>query len=223
MDRRFLRKIATLCIALSLCVVPYPADAASSLSAAPIEAYTGTAISFSAVAMTAASTGNYRIEFGDGSSAFFPATGATATYSTSHVYSAPAYYNAKLFDTFGNPLAQTFVRISPQSATLSIAPNPSLAGGAVNVTITVATDPYAPAPGVMQLSFGDGATSLLPYASQSVSHAYSSAGTYGVQLRSAQGALLATGTQSVTAPAPPPTPTTSPARSEAGSRGSSPP
>jgi len=43
MDGRFLRTIATLCTALGLCIAPYPADAASSLSAAPIEAYTGTA------------------------------------------------------------------------------------------------------------------------------------------------------------------------------------
>ncbi len=206
MDARRLCTIAAISLGLALGGVPLRTDAAgSSLSAAPADAYTGTAITFTAVANTAASTGNYRIDFADGASATFPATGTVTTFTTSHTYVVAGNYVPRLFDTFGNPLAQTAVTISPQAATLALSPNPSAPGGAVAITITVATDPSALPPGQMLIAYGDGATAMTPYRPQTVAHTYALPGTYTVSLTSAQGRRLATAVQTVVAAPPPPT------------------
>ena len=205
MDARRLCTVAAISLGLALGGAPLRADAASSLSATPADAYTGTAITFSAVANTAASVGTYRIDFADGASATFPATGGTATFTTSHIYAVAGNYVPRLFDTFGNPIAQTALTISAQAATLATSPNPSAPGTSVAITIAVVTDPAAAPPGQMQLAYGDGNTATTPYRPQTVAHTYALPGTYTIVLRSAQGAVLATAVQTVVAAPPPPT------------------
>ena len=151
---------------------------------------------------------SYSFDFGDGSAAVGPQTGATA----SHIYTAAGTYSmmVTVTDTAGlSSIATATVTVSPTDSPPAAALWLSGASGSLPLAVTAdasaSTDTDSTPIAGYTFDFGDGSTPVGPQSGPSASHIYTIAGTYTVTLTVNDTAGLAsTATATVTATDSPP-------------------
>jgi PKD repeat protein len=148
------------------------------------------------------------LDFGDGSP---PATNlpfenqvVSHTYARSrsgspaHRYDVPGTYTLTLSDAAGTLATATLTVVTP-AATLTVPNATLLVGQSESFGLTVGGLSGLAGP-MLSISYGDGQSSVIPYANATLSHAYTQAGTFTVSVSDGTG-TLATGSVTVEQPA----------------------
>lgn len=140
---------------------------------------------------------NLVVNYGDGTA---PQTVPYAVTTLTHAYRTAGTYPVSVVAVGSTTLlASATVTVMAPNATLNISPNPQLAGSPVTIAVT-ATSLAVSAPN-LTLDFGDGsATQSIPYGSTTVSHTYTTTGTFTVRASDPTGAVNATASVQIVAP-----------------------
>ncbi len=204
------------------CGPPIVSVSASPQAPAPGQnvTFTYSAVAGNGCTMATAPLPTLLINFGDGSSPL-PLTGVPGG-SIDHTYTSAGSYTVLVSARSGaqTGTAQTTVTVggqcSPPTVSVSAAPQPAAAGQSVTFTYSAVagsgcTMATAPLPTLL-INFGDGSSPLplTDIPSGTISHSYSSPGSYTVTVSAASGAQTGTGQTSVRissgAPSPQPGP-----------------